>query len=594
MQKQRNQASGIFDSLFMLPVLVMALALAFTSCDKDDPEELKAPPSITLSSGTAQNVSGAEVSTTITITAPEGAKSVTVLRNGSPFDNIALNNETSADYEFKYTVEALDFGSQITFSFQVVDSKDRTSDLKTFTVTVIAKPIVEVPEGFLTGTVNWTSDKIYRLNGFVRVDDGAKLYIEPGTLIIGDRESKGTLIVQMGGQIFAEGTAENPIVMTSENPPGLREPGDWGGLVICGRAPNNVTAATGVPVELEGGYGGFHGGTDPADNSGVIRYVRLEYAGIPINPNEEVNTLTMGSVGSGTVIEYVMASYGLDDAFEWFGGTVDGKYLIAYRGLDDDLDVDLGYSGRVQFALGIRGATNADQSGSNGFEVDNNGAGSEAQPFTSGIFANVTIIGPKKTRATAISLQFQHAAQLRRNSRISIYNSVMTGYPDGLYVDDDRGGSGQAALNNELQIRNVYLAGVEHWGGNGYGSAGTIFTGAPANGAQHPNAPRGRALKSHANFPGGQAAYEAWFNTEAFNNHLVDSWNLLGLDESIFDLGIPNVLPVSGSVLLDAARWDNTPKADDFFEQVPYVGAFGDVDWTEGWAEWNAHLVRYF
>ncbi len=594
MKKIKNEKWPV-KNLALLPLLLLATVFILNSCDDEDPiEEIKGPPSFSVSSVTAQNVAGAEVATTLSIEAPEGAKSLAILRNGAPHSSVSFNGETTIDYEFVYEVEALEFGTIITFSFQVSDQRDRSTDIKTFAVTIIAKPIVEIPEGFLEGTINWTADNIYRLNGFVRVDDGAKLYIEPGTLIIGDRESKGTLIVQMGGQIFAEGTKENPIVMTSENPPGLREPGDWGGLVVCGRAPNNVTAVTGQPVELEGGYGGWHGGNDPDDNSGVIRYVRIEYAGIPINPNEEVNTLTMGSVGRGTVIEYVMASYGLDDAFEWFGGTVDNRYLIAYRNLDDDWDVDLGFSGRMQFGLSIRGASLADQSGSNGFEVDNNGAGSNAQPYTSGIFANITNIGPKKTRETPISLQFQHAAQLRRNSRISIYNSIMTGYPDGLYIDDARGGSGQAALDGELQIRNVWLAGVEHWGGNGYGSAGDIFTGAPANGAQHPNAPRGRALKSHENFPGGQDAYEEWFHREEFNNHLIESWSELGIDESIFDLGIPKVTLSSGSVLLDAARWDNTPKADDWFEQVPYVGAFGTEDWTEGWAEWNAHLVRYF
>ena len=578
--------------LFLFPVLLLAAVLVLNSCEEE--EIIKDPPTFSVTSEAAQNVAGSEVSTTLVIDAPEGAKSLSVLRNGAPHSSVSFNGETTIEHEFTYEVEALEFGTVITFSFQVSDQLDRTTDIKTYTVTVIAKPIVEIPEGFLQGTVNWTADNIYRLNGFVRVDDGAKLYIEPGTLIIGDRETKGTLIVQMGGQIFADGTRENPIVMTSENPPGLREPGDWGGLVVCGRAPNNVTAVTGQPVELEGGYGGYHGGTDPDDNSGIIRFVRIEYAGIPINPNEEVNTLTMGSVGNGTVIEYVMATSGLDDSFEWFGGTVDGRYLVAYRGLDDDWDVDLGYSGRVQFGLSIRGASLADQSGSNGFEVDNNGAGSDAQPYTSGVFANITNIGPKKTRATAISLQFQHAAQLRRNSRISIYNAVMTGYPDGLYIDDARGGSGQAALDGELQIRNVYLAGVEHWGGNGYGSAGDIFSGAPANGAQHPNNPRGKALKSHENFPGGQEAYEEWFHTESFNNHLVDSWTSLGIDETIFDLGIPKVTLNAGSDLLNAAKWDNTPKADDWFEKVPFVGAFGTEDWTEGWAEWNAHLVRYF
>lgn len=453
--------------------------------------------------------------------------------------------------------------------------------------------IVEV-SGNITGNVTWTADKIWRVNGFVRVQDGGKLTIEPGTLVIGDRESKGTLIVQMGGQIFADGTAEKPIIMTSERAPGFRNPGDWGGLVVCGRARNNITNATGQPTELEGGYGGFHGGTDDDDNSGIIRYVRIEYAGVPINPNEEVNTLTMGSVGRGTIIENVMASYGLDDAFEWFGGTVNCKNLISYRCLDDDLDVDLGYSGRVQFALVVRGAMLADQSGSNGFEVDNNGSGSDATPYTSGIFANVTVIGPKANREVPISLQYQHGAQLRRNSRISIYNSFITGFPYGIYVDDDRGGSGQAFLNDELQIRNVILAGVEHWGGNGYGSAGDIFSGAPANGTQHPNNPRGVVLRSHANFPGGQEAYENHFFTPAFNNQLLPKWQDAGINPSLFDDGAINPLPLAGSMLLNGAKWDNTPKADAWFEQVPFIGAFGTNDWTAGWAEWNCHIVQYY
>jgi len=591
---QQQTKKPLFKGLraFALAAIILSMGFTFSSCKKE--EELKAVPVISLSNTAAINAAGQTVSTRISISAPEGAKSLTILKNGVPQPAVGLNGETSLEYTYEYTVDALPTGSVINLSFSVMDKKDRPSDIEIFSVTVVAKPIIEVPEGNLTGTVNWTSDKIYRLNGFVRVADGAKLYIEPGTLIIGDRESKGTLIVQMGGQIFAEGTVDNPIIMTSENPPGFREPGDWGGLVVCGRAPNNITATTGQPVELEGGYGGFHGGDLPNDNSGVIRYVRIEYAGIPINPNEEVNTLTMGSVGSGTVIEYVMASYGLDDAFEWFGGTVDGRYLIAYRGLDDDFDVDLGYSGRVQFGLGIRAAALADQSGSNGFEVDNNGSGSAAEPFTSGVFANMSIIGPKKTRETPISLQFQHAAQLRRNSRISIYNSYMTGYPSGLYIDDDKAGSGQAALDGHLQIRNVYFAGVEHWGGNGYGSAGTVFTGAPSNGAQHPNNPRGVALKSHANFPGGQEAYETWFHTPAFNNQMVNTWEELGIHESVFDLGIPTLTLLGNSMLLDAARWDNTPKADGFFQNVPFAGAFGTTDWTQGWAEWNCHIVAYF
>lgn len=581
-------------SIFAL--LTIAFAMTFTACEKDDPKQIGNPPSITLSVETVSSLTGAEVSSNLTINAPEGVKSLTVLKNGVPFGTQNFNGETTATYAFKYTISETSPGTLINFSFQAIDNLDRTSTIKNFAVTVteVVREIVQV-SGNITGNVTWTSDKIYRLNGFVRVQDGGVLTIQPGTLVIGNRESKGTLIVQMGGKIIADGTAEKPIIMTSEKAPGLRNPGDWGGLVVCGRARNNITVATGQPTELEGGYGGFHGGNNDNDNSGIIRYVRIEYAGVPINPNEEVNSLTLGSVGRGTIIENVMCSYGLDDAFEWFGGNVDGKNLIAYRNLDDDFDVDLGFSGNIQFALSIRGANLADQSGSNGFEVDNNGSGSNAQPFTSAVFANITVIGPKATRETPISLQFQHAAQLRRNSRISIYNSFLTGYPWGLYIDDDRAGSGQAFLDNELQIRNVILAGVEHWGGNGYGSAGTVFTGAPSNGAQHPNNPRGVALRSHANFPGGQQAYEDHFNTVAFNNTLMPKWQDAGINPSLFQDDVINPLPLANSMLLTAARWTNTPKAEGaFFQKVPFIGAFGTTNWTLGWAEWNCHIVKYY
>ncbi len=441
-------------------------------------------------------------------------------------------------------------------------------------------PVVEVT-GSITNTVNWTANNIYKLNGFVRVQDGGVLNIAPGTVIMGDFETKGTLVVQRGGRINAIGEANNPIVMTSEKGPGLRQPGDWGGLVICGKARNNVA---GGEAELEGGYGAFHGGTDDNDNSGTVKFVQINYAGIPINPNEEVNSLTMGSVGRQTIIEHVVCAYGLDDAFEWFGGTVDGKYLVAYRGLDDDFDVDLGYTGNIQFGLGIRQVNQADQSGSNGFEVDNDGQGSDNQPYTSATFSNMTIIGPKKDRASPISLQFQHCAQLRRNSRIKIHNSFMTGYPDGLYINGS--GSAAAATSDELRVRNTILSGVEHWGGNGWGSAGTTFSDAPANGAQHPNNPRGNALKTDAD--GFDVV--AWFNTPSFGNQILDKWQDAGINPTIFDLGTPNVLPNGGSMLLSGADFSGMPS---YFDAVPFRGAFGGTDWTQSWVDWDCGLTTY-
>lgn len=581
-------------------LLMFAAVAGFTACNDD---EIGPAPTITLESSQGSNVAGESVAVEINFSAPNGSSSLAVTVNNESTDPISLIGEDSP-YTFDFAIpESAQVDEVFVLTFQVFDTEDQGSNIATFQARVsdvAPKPIKEVAAGNYTGNILWSADTIYRVNGFVRIgrDDDPNtpadatgiLTIEPGTLIIGDRESKGTLIIQRGSKIIADATAENPIVMTSERAPGLREPGDWGGLVMCGYARNNVPGGV---TELEGGYKGYHGGTNDDDDSGILRYVRIEYAGIPINPNEEVNTLTMGSVGRGTTIEYVMASYGLDDAFEWFGGSVDCKYLIAYRGLDDDFDVDLGYNGKVQFGLGIRGASLADQSGSNGFEVDNNGAGGDTELYTSGVFSNITIIGPKANRETAISLQFQHAAQLRRNSKLRIYNSFLTGYPDGLYVDDQRGGSGQHALNDELQVRNTILAGVEHWGGNGYGSAGDVFTGAPSNGAQHPNNPRGRALKQDDVVPGFNIT--EWFNTPAYRNQLMDKWQDAGIQASIFELGTPNVLPASGSILLDYARWDNTPfKGSGFFDEVSFAGAFGTEDWTEGWAEWDAATVVYY
>jgi hypothetical protein len=542
---------------------------------------------LSLSAATAQGLTGDKVSTVISM-AGNNLKTLNILKNGvvdNAFPAVDLGGVSTKDHTFEYTIEQLPAGTKVNFSFQAENASGEKSTIQTFVVevkAVAAKQIIEVQGDIATTT--WTKDKVYRLNGYCRVQDGNTLTIQKGTLVIGDRESKGTLIIQRGGKIIADGTASEPIIFTSERDPGRREPGDWGGLVICGRANNNQ----GLDVELEGGYGAIHGGTNDNDNSGILRYVQINFAGIPINPNEEVNSLTMGSVGSGTVIEYVQCAFGLDDAFEWFGGTVNCKYLVAYKGLDDDFDVDFGYSGKVQFALAVRGALQADQSGSNGFEVDNNGSGATVTPFTSAVFSNVTVIGPKKNRDLTISLQFQNAMHLRRSNKIKIYNSFFTGFPNGLFID----GANTAAYaqTDELQIRNVVLAGVEHWGGNGYGSAGTVFSGSPANGAQHPTNPRGLAIKANdATF--NDAAALAWFNTSGWNNQLLDKWQDAGISPTLFDSDTPNVLPASNSILLSGASFTNSNLSG--MQNVNFRGAFGTMDWTQGWVDWSADLTTY-
>jgi hypothetical protein len=195
----------------------------------------------------------------------------------------------------------------------------------------------------LTGTINTTttltSDKVWTLKGYVYVTDGAKLIIQPGTTIISDIAEKGALIIERGAQILAEGTSVKPIVFTSGKAVGERTPGDWGGVVLLGRATTNRTSEP----TIEGGIGRPYGGTNDLDNSGILRYVRIEYAGIAAMPNSEINALTLGGVGSGTIIENVQTIYANDDAFEFFGGTVNAKNLYAFATADDDFDFDFGY-----------------------------------------------------------------------------------------------------------------------------------------------------------------------------------------------------------------------------------------------------------
>ncbi len=455
---------------------------------------------------------------------------------------------------------------------------------------VVTPPIstdkpVKVISGTLSGNVSWSKDTIYKLSGFVRVgsDDGTTLdnasgtkgtlTIEAGTLIIGEKASKATLIIQRGSKIIAEGTEAAPIVFTSERAIGSKASGDWGGLVICGLAPINVP---GGKSELEGGYGAFYGGSDAADNSGVLKYVRVEYAGIPINPNQEINTFTFGGVGNGTTLSYLQASYGGDDSYEWFGGTVNADHLVAYRGVDDDFDTDYGFSGHIQFALGIRDKNIADfgpSGASNGFESDNDATSSTNAPFTAAEFSNVTLVGPKKDTATAVATPFTNGALLRRNSHQKVYNSVIIGYPNAIRID----GNPTVANTQDggLAIKNTVVAGTLGSGTNGYFVTGDVTL--PASGTTW----------NTTTF----ATVKDWFLDPAAANSIVPRWDNLGIDASIFEAGVTPTLTLSGlSPLLSGASFSGLTG----FSSVNFRGAFGATDWTTNWVEWNPQTKKYF
>jgi hypothetical protein len=299
-------------------------------------------------------------------------------------------------------------------------------------------------EGRITENRTLKAQYTYKLRELVYVSNGAILTIEPGTRIVGETGRNGGLIITRSAKIVADGTADKPIVFTSENAAPNR--GDWAGLVILGNAPTNA-AFNGVQGigEIEGGINNSDGlglyGTpatqaqNPADNSGILRYVRIEYAGYAFLPDKEINGLTLGGVGNQTIIDYVQVSYANDDSFEWFGGTVNCKHLIAYKGLDDDWDMDNGYAGKVQFGISFRDSSVADVSNSNGFEVDNDANGSTLTPQTSAVFSNITVIGPRATLTNIGNSNYRRGMHLRRNSSISIFNSIIMGWPVGLLVD---------------------------------------------------------------------------------------------------------------------------------------------------------------
>lgn len=418
---------------------------------------------------------------------------------------------------------------------------------------VNAQTVVNISSD-ITSSATWTSNNIYVLqSGFIYVTNNATLTIQPGTLIKGNG---GTLVITRGAKIVADGTASQPIVFTSAQPNGFRAPGDWGGIIICGYAPINDPAGERL---AEGGIDpvkGLYGGSNAQDSSGVLRYVRIEYAGIAYQPNNETNGLTCGGVGSKTVIDYVQVSFGGDDAFEFFGGTVNAKHLVAYRTLDDCFDTDYGYTGKLQFLVAISDSLIADISGSNGFESDNDATGTSNLPQTRPIFSNVSVFGPKITSSTSINSNYKRALHLRRNAATSTYNSVFTGFPTGLKIEGTS--TGTNVQNGTLQFRNNIIAGC-------------------------PQAIDSSGLTTSFN-------WMSWFSSGA-NSVLPNSTDVIAGNP--YNYTNPSFIPATGSPLLSGANFSSATLQDPFFTPVAYRGAFGSSDWTSCWAEFDPQNRPY-
>ncbi|HCL05315.1 MAG TPA: hypothetical protein DHW64_04845 [Chitinophagaceae bacterium] len=435
--------------------------------------------------------------------------------------------------------------------------------LAAFTMTACSKnddddPIVEPPvdpnatvlRGSLLESKTLTADKTWTLKGYVYVPNGVTLTIEPGTVIKSDKTEKGALCIERGGKIVANGTADKPIVFTSGMDAGSRNPGDWGGVVILGNAKTNRSS---TPV-IEGGLDRPYGGTNDADNSGSMKYVRIEYAGIAAFPGSEINGLTLGGVGSGTTLENIQIVYGNDDAYEFFGGNVNAKYLVAYGTADDDFDFDFGYTGKIQFAVALRDPAFVDNGDAgNGIEADNDGSGTTAAPYTRPVLSNFTFVGPNNANGTLANHNYGN--RWRRAVRFVLRNSIMLGWQKGGFSIESDGTANDYSGNGATS---EFKNNLVHAIADPYRVSG--LTSATLTAAAMKTKAESEGCKTYAN---------------------ADDIKLT----SPFTLTSPNLLPATGSDALTGASFTGL---DAYFTSTTYVGAFGTTNWLATWTRFPA------
>jgi hypothetical protein len=413
----------------------------------------------------------------------------------------------------------------------------------------------EVLEGAITQDKKLSASCAYLIKGLVQVKAGATLTIEKGTKLRGESATKGTLLVQRGAKLVAEGTADEPIVFTSQS--SQPKAGDWGGLVLLGKAPVNFPGGEGnVEGIVEGAMGAEtkYGGTDPDDSSGVLRYVRVEYAGIVLSNNNEVNGVTFAGVGRGTKVDHVQVRMALDDCFEFFGGTVDAKYLACQSNEDDGFDFDNGYQGRLQFLVLQQSPTHAGDD--NGFESDNDAEKSANAPRTSPTVYNATLCGKNA------DLDKQaYGLLLRANTLGRYYNVVALGFEAGVDLRD------QSASDANLVVANSLFFGMK---GPGVVDQVSYL--------------ESSTDKTSINYDDDMGVDEvAWWKDAAKKNKFAVDPQIPGC----FSQTAPDFSPAA-SLATDAA----TPPSDGFFDtSATYMGAFKDASdkWatTGKWVVWS-------
>lgn len=412
------------------------------------------------------------------------------------------------------------------------------------TVPGIDKQVIVVT-GSITGNETWTNTYYYVLRGAVFIEAGGTLNIQAGTRIIGESGSVGTLIILRGGRINAQGTRTAPIVFTSDQPVGSRSRGDWGGIIINGRAPVNIEGGEGVGEADTGVYGG----NQPNDNSGVMRYVRVEFAGVEFSPDNELNGIAFQGVGNGGTFEYLQVHMNRDDAFEWFGGTADIKYAVASNAADDSFDWTFGWSGRAQFIAITQRGDDAD----NGIEADNNEFNNNLLPRSNPQIYNITLCGDPDTAEGSESVR---AANLRRGTAFTIRNFLITGFKTtGFQISD-------AATSAQVDNGTSQMGAGVSWNVR---NATSGAAGAAMHSSVTPFITSGR-------FPGIRTSAtdaEVGLSTAGCATH--DN---------------PNFQPSGVATLAGGQIAPIQPPNDGFFETVTFIGAVAPApadNWMSGW-----------
>ncbi|MFW5805842.1 MAG: hypothetical protein ACOCVX_04870 [Bacteroidales bacterium] len=293
--------------------------------------------------------------------------------------------------------------------------------------------------GDISENVTLEKNTTYELDGAVHVQDGATIIIEEGVTIEADASKTSYLLIEQGGKINASGTASKPIVFTSNA--ASPEPGDWGGIMVCGKATINAEGGTGVTEVGNAPYGG----NNDNDDSGVLQYIRLEYSGIAFDEDHEANGFAFYSVGSSTTVDHLQSYKGADDGFEFFGGTVNASYLVSTHSEDDSFDWTEGWRGKGQFWLANQGGDGGDR----GIEGDNNKNNNSTTPYSAPVLSNITLKGA--------GFNDTYGMKLREGTKAEIYNVIVTGFPKrSIHVEHNQT---LTNLNNdELNLDYAYIS----------------------------------------------------------------------------------------------------------------------------------------